>query len=69
MELATGPLPSRAPTATPTERHLDPWGEFLRRVLVPVELTKDAQVKAAPPESPLLRPTVLSGCGSELTAE
>ncbi len=34
MELATGPLPPRAPTAAPAEHHADAWGDFLRRVLV-----------------------------------
>ena len=33
MELATGPLPSRPPTAPPTEHRADAWGDFLRRVL------------------------------------
>ena len=65
MELATGPLPSRATTATPTEHRADPWSDFLRRVLVPVGRTGDAQGKAKPPESTVLPPAALSGCHNE----
>ena len=69
MELATGPLPSRAPMATPTEHHTDPWGDFLRRVLVSVDPTKDAQAEAEPPGSTPLRPAALSGCCAGLPVE
>jgi hypothetical protein len=34
VELATGPLPSRAPDTTPIAKQTDPWREFLQRVLV-----------------------------------
>lgn len=60
MELATGPLPSRAPK-TRSDVHLSgPWGEFLERVLPPsddVEAADDLLRGAAPsPERPVELP-------------
>jgi hypothetical protein len=37
VELATGPLPSRASRLMASRRPADPWGEFLERVLPSAE--------------------------------
>lgn len=56
MELATAPLPSQAPTTIPSEHHVNPWSDFLRRVLVSAEPAGAANPRApaadtdAPPE-------------------
>ena len=55
MELATGPLPSRAPIAASTEHRADPWGDFLRRVLVLAGPAEDARAGAEAPGSPFRR--------------
>ena len=68
MELATGPLPSRAPDATPTEDRGDPWSQFLRRVLVSVGVGAD---KAATPEPGDVLPlsVATAGDGGDLLAD
>ncbi len=66
MELATGPLPWRAPSETaPFERRTDPWGEFLQRVLLSAGPAPDA----ASPEDALPRPLAsASGRRAEVPA-
>ncbi len=49
MEPANGPLPSRSPIQTPPDQRADPWGDFLRRVLVAAKPTRNAP---SGPESP-----------------
>ena len=69
MELATGPLPSRPPKAMPAERHADPWGDFLRRVLVLSGPTKDSQVAASPGGALPHSASTLAGRRADLPVE
>ncbi len=71
MELATGPLPSRAPRTAPTteRRAEDPWGEFLQRVLLSIISAKDTDFAGLAPVSALPAPPVsASECRAEVPA-
>jgi len=66
VELATGPLPSRASDAMPTEDRGDPWSRFLQRVLVSVGLGENTE--AAPTAGDAL-PLTVATAGEDLLAD
>jgi hypothetical protein len=69
VELATGPLPVRAPRALPTQRGGDPWGEFLQRVLPSVPSGEEVGDAEEPPrEGALLAAATLAGGRADLSA-
>jgi hypothetical protein len=69
VELATGPLPSRAPMAAPAEHRVDPWSEFLHRTLVSASRTEATEAAPVAQDGVLPQPGSASMCYAGVDAE
>lgn len=69
MELATGPLPSRAPMAAPAEHRADAWSEFLHRTLISASRAEVAETATLVQGSALPQPASASLCAADSSAE